>query len=163
KLTTISSPRRFLPKLRSLLAAAGVALVVVKAPPGCRASGAARMVSPDKAMLLMSFRHRADDQFWFTLFHEIGHLLLHHGTTCVDGDDLPTSQQIETEANDFASFCLIPIHRTEELEELPPSSSSVIRFSVSVGISPGITVGQMQYRKIIGYDRLNHLKRRWSW
>jgi Zn-dependent peptidase ImmA (M78 family)/plasmid maintenance system antidote protein VapI len=163
KLTKVSNPRRFLPSLKSLLAEVGVALVVVKAPTGCRASGATRMVSPDKAMLLMSFRHRADDQFWFTLFHEIGHLILHQAATFVDGDTISNDDTKEKEANDFASFCIVPMDRTEQLEEIAPSRSAIIRFSVSIGISPGLTVGQMQHRNIIGHNRLNHLKRRWTW
>jgi HTH-type transcriptional regulator / antitoxin HigA len=163
KLTKVSKPRRFLPSLKSLLAEVGVALVVVRAPAGCRASGAIRMVSPDKAMLLMSFRHRVDDQFWFTLFHEIGHLVLHQAATFVDDDNIPSDDKREKEANDFASFCIVPLDRTEQLEELPPSGPAIIRFSVSVGVSPGLTVGQMQHRKIIGHNRLNHLKRRWTW
>ncbi|WP_416208177.1 ImmA/IrrE family metallo-endopeptidase [Halomonas sp.] len=28
-------------------------------------------------MLMLSFRYLSDDHFWFTVFHEIGHLLLH--------------------------------------------------------------------------------------
>ena len=163
KLTRVSNPRRFIPSLKSLLAEVGVALVVVKAPVGCRASGATRMVSPDKAMLLMSFRHRADDQFWFTLFHEIGHLVLHPTATFLDDDNVPRDDKTEKEANDFASFCIVPMERTEQLEELSQSSHAIIRFSVSTGISPGLTVGQMQHRKIIGHKRLNHLKRRWTW
>ena len=163
KLTKVSNPRRFLPSLKLLLAEVGVALVVIRAPVGCRASGATRMVTPDKAMLLMSFRHRVDDQFWFTLFHEIGHLVLHQAASFVDDDNISGDDKSENEANDFASFCIVPLDRTEQLEDLPPSGPAVIRFSVSVGVSPGLTVGQMQHRKIIGHNRLNHLKRRWTW
>ena len=73
---------RFLPKLQALCAEAGVALVFVRAPRGCRVSGASRLVTPEKAMILVSFRFRSDDQFWFTVFHEIGHLILHQGASC---------------------------------------------------------------------------------
>jgi HTH-type transcriptional regulator/antitoxin HigA len=163
KLTKVSNPRRFLPSLKSLLAEVGVALVVVRAPAGCRASGATRLVTPDKAMLLMSFRHRVDDQFWFTLFHEIGHLVLHQAASFVEDANIPSDDKSEKEANDFASLCIVPMDRTEQLEDLPPSGQAVIRFSVSAGVSPGLTVGQMQHRKIIGHNRLNHLKRRWTW
>lgn len=162
KLARISKPARFLPSLRTLLAEAGVALVVVKAPNGCRASGASRMVSPDKSMILMSFRHRADDHFWFTLFHEIGHLLLHKAATFVDQDD--TSEDAsEREANEFSSACLVPLDRVGELEELNPNRDAIIRFSRSIGISPGITVGQLQHRRVIGHNQMNSLKRRWTW
>ncbi|MBT9290400.1 ImmA/IrrE family metallo-endopeptidase [Prosthecodimorpha staleyi] len=163
KLTQVSHPRRFLPLLKSALAKAGVALVVVKAPPGCRASGATRMVSADKAMLLMSFRHRADDQFWFTLFHELGHLLLHQGGTFIDSEDLPGDEEIERQANAFASSCIIPLPMSEQLEELSASKNAVVRFSVSLGIAPGLTVGQMQHRGVIGHHQLNYLKRHWAW
>ncbi|SFZ81801.1 protein of unknown function [Devosia enhydra] len=163
KLVHVSKPERFLPSLRALFAEVGVALIVVRAPNGCRASGASRMVSPDKSMILMSFRHRSDDHFWFTLFHEIGHLLLHKAATFVDQDDTFGDEQSEREANDFASSCLIPIDRVGELEEINPTRDSIIRFSRSVGVSPGITVGQLQHRKVLAHNQMNSLKRRWTW
>ncbi|MBA4789211.1 MAG: ImmA/IrrE family metallo-endopeptidase [Rhizobiales bacterium] len=163
KLSRVSKPVRFLPSLRTLLAEVGVALVVVRAPKGCRASGASRMVSPGKSMILMSFRHRADDHFWFTLFHEIGHLLLHKAATFVDQDDTSGDEQSEREANEFASSCLIPLNRVGEFDELNPTRDAILRFSRSVGVSPGITVGQLQHRQVIGHNQMNGLKRRWTW
>lgn len=161
-LSRISHPSRFLPKLRQLCSEAGVALVVVRAPAGCYASGASALVAPDKAMLLVSFRHRADDHFWFTVFHEMGHLLLHSAQTFVDDKDTPEDKS-EQEANEFARACIVPEARVDELNELPASRDAVVRFSVSVGIAPGLTVGQMQRRGKIPYSKLNSLKRYWTW
>jgi HTH-type transcriptional regulator/antitoxin HigA len=76
-LTRRKDPRDFVPQLQKVCAAVGIAVVVVRAPAGCRASGATRFLSPSKALLQLSFRHLSDDQFWFTFFHEAGHLLLH--------------------------------------------------------------------------------------
>jgi Zn-dependent peptidase ImmA (M78 family)/plasmid maintenance system antidote protein VapI len=162
KLTRISHPSRFLPKLRSLCAEAGVAVVVVRTPKGCHASGATRLVSPDKAMMLLSFRHRADDQFWFTVFHEIGHLLLHGAETFVDGDETP-DDDFEKEANDFARQCIIPQDREEDFCGLKADRKTITRFSVSLGIAPGLTVGQMQHLGKIEHSQMNFLKRRWTW
>jgi HTH-type transcriptional regulator / antitoxin HigA len=162
KLSRVGQPARFLPKLKRLCAEVGVALVIVRAPAGCRASGATRMIAPDKAMVLMSFRFRADDQFWFTLFHELGHLVLHGTETFVD-DDETLQDNHEIEANEFARACIIPEARRTEFERLTPNREAVLRFSVSLGIAPGLTVGQMQHRKMIGHERLNTLKRRWTW
>ncbi len=67
----------FIPRLRALCAEVGVAIVFLKAPAGCRASGATHFLSPTKAMIVLSFRYLSDDQFWFSFFHELGHLLLH--------------------------------------------------------------------------------------
>lgn len=161
-LTRIRQPLRFLPKLRELCAEAGVALVVVRAPNGCYASGASALVAPDKAMLLVSFRHRADDQFWFTVFHEIGHLLLHQARTFVDDKDTPEDKS-EQEANEFARACIIPGSRLDEFYALPTSREAVLRFSVSIGVAPGLTVGQMQRRGMIKHKSLNYLKRFWTW
>ena len=163
KLCRVGRPTRFLPRLRALFSESGVAMTVVPSPQGCPASGATKWLSPDKAMILMSFRYRTDDQFWFTLFHEIGHLMLHETGTFVDGDLTLPEGPFETEANDFARDCIIPAERRSEFEDLPHDYRSVVRFSVSVNISPGLAVGQLQHEGQIEYDRLNFLKRRWTW
>jgi len=75
-----AKPIEFLPRLTGLLAESGVGFAVVRAPKGCRASGATRVNSGNKAILQLSFRYLSDDHFWFTLFHEIGHLVLHRET-----------------------------------------------------------------------------------
>ena len=107
KLSKVRKPERFLPKLKALGAVAGVAIAVVRAPDGCKASGASRLVAPDKAMVLLSFRHLSDDHFWFTLLHELGHLLLHGANPFVDADDT-YPDDCEREANEFACSCIIP-------------------------------------------------------
>jgi HTH-type transcriptional regulator/antitoxin HigA len=162
KLSKIRQPDRFLPKLKALGADAGVAIVVVRAPDGCKASGASRLVAPDKAMVLLSFRHLSDDHFWFTLLHEFGHLLLHGAEAFVDADDTYLDDR-EREANEFARSCIIPPSRWEEFTNLRYNKGAVIRFSVSLGIAPGLIVGQLQHRGLIPRDRLNFLKRRWAW
>lgn len=161
-LSKIRRPERFLPKLRTLCAEAGVALVVKRAPDGCRASGASRIVAPNKAMLLLSFRGLSDDKFWFTVFHEIGHLVLHGAKTFVDAD-MEELDDSEREANEFASSCIIPEGRTSEFYQLEARKDAVVRFSVSVGISPGLIVGQMQHRHMIRRNEMNYLKRHWKW
>ncbi|MDX7951259.1 ImmA/IrrE family metallo-endopeptidase [Lichenihabitans sp. Uapishka_5] len=162
KLSRIGQPVRFLPRLRVMLARFGVALVVVRAPEGCRASGAARMLSPTKAMVLASFRHRSDDHFWFTLLHEIGHLLLHGGRTFID-EEGASDDEPENEANAFAADHIIPQDLQQELASLHPDYASVIRFSLKLRIAPGLTVGQMQHRGLIQRNWLNKLRRTWTW
>jgi HTH-type transcriptional regulator / antitoxin HigA len=162
KLSRIRKPDRFLPKLKFLGAEAGVAIIVIKAPNGCRVSGASRLVAPNKAMVLLSFRHLSDDHFWFTLLHEFGHLVLHDAETFVDTDDTYVDAR-EREANEFAESAIIPPSRWEEFVNLHYDMTSVIRFSVSLGIAPGLVVGQLQHRGAIPRDQLNFLKRRWTW
>lgn len=162
KLSKLKDPELFLPRLKALFAEAGVALVAKRAPRGCPASGASRMVASDKAMILLSFRGLSDDKFWFTVFHEIGHLLLHGARAFVDVD-MEGVDDAEREANQFASRCIIPEQNVTEFERLGTVQDPVLRFSVKIGVSPGLTVGQMQHRHMIRQDQLNYLKRRWSW
>jgi len=79
-LTRQKDPKLFIPEMREICAHCGVVVAVIRAPAGCRASGATRFVSESKALLMFSFRYLSDDQFWFTFFHEAGHLLLHGKT-----------------------------------------------------------------------------------
>lgn len=162
KLSNIRQPERFLPKLKQLCAEAGVAVVAKKAPPGCPASGASRMVAPDKAMILLSFRGLSDDKFWFTVFHELGHLILHGAKTFVDAD-MEEVDESERQANEFASHLIVPEARSEEFEQLGTTRDAILRFSVSVGVAPGLTVGQMQHRQMLRPDQMNFLKRHWKW
>jgi HTH-type transcriptional regulator / antitoxin HigA len=162
-LTRKHDPEVFVPALQELCAECGVAVVILRAPTGCRASGATRFVSPQKALLLLSFRYRTDDHFWFTFFHEAAHLLL-HGKTAIfveDGDMVSTHE--EEEANDFAAKYLIPQRFHEELMSLRPRMKDVVAFAFRLKISPGIVVGQMQHLKRIKPNQLTFLKRRYEW
>src|SRR6266404_3224550 len=144
-LAKAKSPAYFVPRVRKLCAEAGVAVVFVRAPSGCTASGATRFISRDKAVVILSFRYLSDDHFWFTFFHELGHLLLHNSAmTFVDGQP-GIAGSLEAEANEFAADALIPPSRRDELLDLPPRSKQIIRFAYSVGVSAGIVVGQLQH------------------
>jgi Zn-dependent peptidase ImmA (M78 family) len=105
----------------------------------------------------------SDDHFWFTFFHEIGHLILHgKWSTFVDVEATSTSDK-EIEANTFAAGVLVPGDRHDELVDLRARTENVVRFAISVGVGPGIIVGQLQHLGLIGRHQLNFLKRRYDW
>ena len=161
--TKTKNPKYFLPQLRRICAQVGVAVVFIRAPSGCAASGATRFVTSRKAMVILSFRYLSDDHFWFTFFHEIGHLLLHkEDLTFIDGAE-SSSNKMEKEANEFSERVLIPQNRHEELMDLEPNRERIIKFAYSVGVSAGIVVGQLQHHKVIGPNQMNFLKRRFEW
>ena len=163
KLTRLKSPSQFMPELRRLCSASGVAVVVVAAPAGCRASGAARFVSKSRALIQLSQRYGTDDQFWFTFFHEAGHLLLHPKTDLFVDDVDSNDSREENEANEFASKSLLSESQSAKLSQLPITYRDVIRFAREVGLSPGIIVGQLQHSKRIKYQWLNKAKRKFDW
>jgi HTH-type transcriptional regulator / antitoxin HigA len=157
------NPGYFLPRIRKICAEVGIAVVFIRAPSGCAASGATRFVSRNKAMVVLSFRYLSDDHFWFTFFHEIAHLLFHNASlTFIDGEE-SLSNKMEEEANEFSARILIPEDRREELMDLKPQRESIIRFAVSIGVSAGVVVGQLQHHNIIERNQMNGLKRRFNW
>lgn len=164
ELTRKADPDVFLPRLQHIAAEHGVAVVVAKAPSGCKASGATRFLENGGALLLLSFRYLTDDHFWFTFFHEAGHLLLHsHESTFLEENDPGDGDEMEMEANSFAADLLVPPPLREELLSLPPKHKEVMRFARRIGVSSGIVVGQMQHYGVLERSWLNGLKRRFAW
>ena len=162
KLSFMRRPSSFLPRLKKLLAEAGVALIVKRTPDGCRASGASRMITPERAMILLSFRYKSDEQFWFTLFHEIGHLLLHGAQSFVDGDEVP-QDKCEDEANAFAASLVVPPSMEDDFEALAARHKDIVRFAVLAEVAPALVRGQMEHRGRVQRNRLTFLRRTWSW
>jgi len=157
------NPSVFLEELTRLCAECGVAVAVVKAPSGCRHSGMTRFLTTDKAMLLLSFRYLSDDHFWFTFFHEAGHLLLHsHELLFIEGPNTIENQQ-EEEANRFSSSILIPDVFRAEFDGLTANRWEIVRFARKLGIAPGIVVGQLQHLGRLQRFQMNRLKRRYTW
>lgn len=163
RLTRISDRERFFARLQEICASCGVAVVVVKAPKDCKASGAVRFLSPNKAMIILSARHRSDDHFWFTFFHEVGHLLLHGGKgDFVDMDHKSTTKE-EMEANRFSQETLIPPSQWDTFLATKITTESIIRFAGKVGVSAGIVVGQLHYVERVGRGAFNSLRRFFDW
>lgn len=137
----------FYPRLVGRLATAGVCLVLVRDIPGTRASGASRFLSPTRAVIQLSNRGRRNDQFWFALFHEIGHLLLHSKKeTFMRFDDTKASgvgSAVEQEANKFAGELLIPADAEVELLAIK-TPADAMRLADRLGIAPGIVAGRYQ-------------------
>jgi addiction module HigA family antidote len=157
-----ADPSAFAPKLQSLAAAAGVAVVFVPAPPKCRVSGATQWLSPDRALIALSLRHKTNDHLWFTLFHEAGHILKHgKKATFVDGLDDGDAEQ-EAEADRFAADQLIPPSAALKLQGLR-SEQEVKAAAKALGIAPGIVVGRMQHEKWLPRTHLNGLKVSYRW
>lgn len=153
----------FLPRLRGLCSQSGVAFVLVPAISGCGVYGATRWLSKGKAILALSNLRKGEDQFWFSFFHEAGHILLHgKDETFIEGCE-GLSVAKEEEADSFAREVLIPPNDWDEFVSGDRFFEPDIRsFSVRVGVSPGIVVGFLQHFGLIRNEWHNGLKRRYN-
>lgn len=163
KLTLIKDPSVFLPRLTDICAGHGVAFVLARAPQGCRASGATRFLSYEKALLMLSGRYLSDDHFWFSFFHEAGHLIIHdQNLTFIEGSG-SISDRHEKEADDFSARTLIPEKFHNVLNSLKNETKAILRAAKAIGVCPGIIVGQLQHAGKIPRNYHNRLKRRFEW
>jgi len=160
--------------LQDLCANLGVAFVLVPAPRNTGISGCARWLTEKKALIGLTIRYKTDDQFWFTFFHEVGHLLLHRSKRpfVVDNaeDNLsdrvvdPEMQQIEAEANRFSADTLIPPSSLGAFVRAGEfTNESIHEFSEKVGVGPGIVAGRLQHDCVIAAHQGNTLKRKLNW
>ena len=157
---TDKDPQVFEPKMRNRCKAAGVALAFVAELPKTRLSGAASWLGTGNPMIALSLRHKTNDHFWFTFFHEAGHILKHGKKDIFIDEEKQGFTKEEDEANSFASSYLIP---DEEYNTFTAAKSiflmhDVERFAKQIGIAPGIIVGRLQHDRLIPYRRLNELK-----
>jgi len=95
-----------------LLKTNGIAVVVERHLPGTFLDGAALKLPDGRPVIGLTLRYDRLDYFWFTLFHELGHVLKHLATGQAEGfiDDLklPAKNKCEQEADDFARNILVP-------------------------------------------------------
>jgi transcriptional regulator with XRE-family HTH domain len=144
-----------------LCAEAGVAVVLVREVPSAGVSGVAKWITKDKALIQLSLKYKTDDQFWFSFFHEAGHILL-HGKKEVFVEDGRLATDEEREADQFARDMLVPRARIRELAYLK-TKSAICNFAQSLQVSPGIVVGRLQHDKLLPPSHCNDLKKKLQW
>lgn len=165
RLSLHKSPETFLPVLQEKCASSGLAVVVTPAPKNSHIYGLTTFLNSGNPLIALTFRYRSDDQFWFTFFHELAHLLLHtEQHFFFEGLDLiDIGMDEEEQADRFARDTLIPPTHFEELRNIKNDYRQIVRFSTRLSISPGIVVGQMQHYGYLGFNQMNHLKRKYNW
>jgi len=132
-------PKIYIQAMIARLAGVGVALCLVPEVPGLGIHGATRWID-GHPVIQLSLRGKTDDQLWFTLFHELGHVLMHDTRSLyLAGSD----DEREAEADQFASDTLIP---PEVITQLPRGRNleAVRQLAAEIGVSPGVVLGRVQ-------------------
>lgn len=153
-----------LPRAGELCNRAGVALALVQPLPRTALSGAARWLSPRKAVIQLSARHKSDDHLWFSFFHEAAHVLLHSKKSVFVDEVNGDGNDLEAEANEWASRTLVPRREWKRFIATSPRSRLAVQtFAEQQGIAPGIVVGMLQHEGLLPWTHLNGLKVRLEW
>ncbi len=147
------NPADFCPRLIEMLASCGIALVFLPHIGGSFLHGAT-FYDGDKIVVGLTVRGKDADKFWFSLFHELGHILLGHINQS-DG----TTDEDEEAADNFAKETLIPTVEFNAFTSLNDfSKTSICSFAQKQNILCGIVVGRLQKEGFINYNRCNDLK-----
>ena len=161
----LKSSEDFQKNLHHLLADCGVALVLCPHLAGTYAHGATFWLGRDKGVVMMTLRYKWADVFWFSLFHELGHILLHERQAVIleDDDGDSAHKAVEEEANRFAADTLIqPGAYKAFLKAGRFFAEDIKHFAKQVGIPPGIVVGRLQKEGRIKSSWHNGLRRRFN-
>ena len=150
---TAMNPADFCPKLIEMLSGCGIALVFLPHIGGSFLHGAT-FRDGNKIVVGLTVRGKDADKFWFSLFHELGHILLGHINQS-DG----TTDEDEEAADNFAKETLIPTVEFNAFTSLNDfSKTSICSFAQKQNILCGIVVGRLQKEGFINYNRCNDLK-----
>ena len=136
-LTQTKNHKSFLFELQRAFEEAGVVLVALPNLKNSGINGASKKVD-GKVMLMVNDRRHYADTFWFTLFHEIGHIL--------NGDlGVSFKGEKEDEADLYAQRALIPQEKYEAFvnENRWFDESTIVRFADSIDRDPGIVLGRL--------------------
>lgn len=145
--------------IKQLLKECGVALIYEPHLPNTYVNGVSYKVTCDKAIIMISDRGKKDDILWFTLFHEIAHLIKHSKKKVfVDLEDTE-SNDIELEADEFARNILIPNHIYQDFvnNNTVLNENLIKEFAKNHNISTGIVVGRLQKDGFIGWNQFHNL------
>lgn len=138
-LTLTKNHKDFYPLVWEAFREAGVILVILPNLSGSKINGATKKVG-NNVMLMVNDRRLYSDTFWFTLFHEIGHII--NGDYGISFEKEKGEQ--EEAADKYAEDTLIPPQEYQMfVRQNKFDNMSIIRFANQIDRDPGIVLGRL--------------------
>ena len=159
-LTLTKDHSTFYPLIKEAFCKVGVIFVILPNISGSKINGATKKVG-NNIMLLVNDRRLNSDTFWFTLFHEIGHIM--NGDYGISFDS--ESGEQEEIADKYAEDMLIPCDQYQQfIAENRFDIQSIRRFAKRIDRDPGIVLGRLMNDGKVSYDdwSLNPLRHKYK-
>jgi HTH-type transcriptional regulator/antitoxin HigA len=136
-------------QLPAILSKFGIMLVYVCALPGMNADGAVFHLRTGHPVIAMSLRFPRLDYFWFTLLHELAHLVLHanelNDPVFFDVESTEDNDKIEKAANRLAKDSIVD---REPWRNCAPkydtSDQAVHTYAAEQGVHPSLIAGLLR-------------------
>ena len=149
---TVQNAEVFYPRLKEILNDCGISFVLLPYLSKSNIYGATKWFSRDNVMLAISNRGKSADLFWFTLFHEISHVLMEHKRETL----ISIKGNEDSEADELAADMLIPKAKWEDFIYPGCYTKEVISdFAKEIGIHPCIVLGRLHKEGKLPYGALN--------
>jgi len=137
-------PENFAQRLKEICFNVGVAMVYTPCLPHAPVSGAVRWVGGNP-LIQITDRYKTNDHFWFTFYHEAGHILLHGKKEVFieEFEGYPLNETLEEEANNFAANQLLPSSFIEKLPT-PITEQAIRNIAREYETHPAIVLARLQ-------------------
>jgi len=133
------------------LAESGISIVVLPPLPGTFLDGAVMTGRAGNPVIGLTLRYDRSDSFWFTLLHELAHVVLHydqlldHRAAFIDDMEIKSTDESEREADDLASESLIPQAMLSKVQwNETTTQDEIIKLSVLARVHVAIVAGRWQ-------------------
>lgn len=145
-----SHPEDYAIQLQTLCTVAGVGVVYTINLPKAPISGATRWIGGNP-LIQMTDRFKTNDQFWFTFFHEAGHICLHgkREVFIEDFEGYELDQEKENEADKFAADWLLSDEFVNELPSTGITEKDIRKIAKHYHTHPAIVLGRLQKKDLI--------------
>ncbi len=143
--------------LQNLLATCGIAFKIVKHFRGAPVQGFIKQVADKNIILCLTLRRQRADIFWFTLFHEIAHIINgDYKIKFVDFDSI--DNELEIKADRWARDFLIPLEKYKEFVNSKSKINwdDIVNFAQKVHVQPYIVLGRLQKDEILDWSEYSH-------
>ncbi len=147
-LAKLSARVESLPEIAATLFGLGIVLIYERSLPGMKLDGAVFSLAGNRPVIALSLRYPRLDHYWFTLMHELAHVVLHLDRLDVPIlDDLDECKDdiVERQADRLAANSLIS--RSDWRSSIcmyDQSENAVVKFAAQVGVHPSIVAGRMR-------------------
>ena len=151
-------------ELQKIFAECGIAFQVVKNFRGAPVQGFIKETAAGRIVLCLTIRGKRADTFWFTLFHEIAHILYgDYSARFVDFDSV--KGETEERADTFAGDRLIDpeLYRAFVRKGNYLSWPGIENFAEKAGVQPFIVLGRLQNDMLLDWSDYPERVVRYKW
>ena len=147
-------PDDFFPLLQQLCLDAGVKVVYTPCLPKAPVHGSTRWINDNAPLIQLSARYKQNDRFWFTFFHEAGHILL-HGKKYISIEDDAFNDIDKAKEREADAFSVRWTFSEEEEREVLQygllKEKDIIDFAQKFGTHPAMIIGRFHHKKLLSY------------